>query len=872
VTPDECISEDVVAQFIEGSLEGERLASAEKHIASCEACMSLVAEVGTALTGDDERSPSDGEPSEPPLLVRGVQVGRYVIEGPVGSGGMGRVYAAHDPALDRKVALKLLHRYATAPELEARLLREAQAMARLAHPEVITVHDVGRFGEQLFIAMEFVDGGTLRDWLATSPRSWREVLAVFSRAGRGLASAHAAGIIHRDFKPDNVLVGTDGRVRVTDFGLAQTARDAVDPHGETLAAASAATFDVDASAPLTRTGMFVGTPAYMAPEQLRGEAADARSDLYGFSVALWEALYGERPYRGASVRELQADKVAGKPRATKRDARVPQRVRRALLGGLQPQPGDRYTSMDALLTALERASRAPRGPILVGAILLAALAWMAFAFASHRGRAPVMAPVVAGCTSNAACVDAHGGAPWICRASDQRCVAIASEDCTPLFDPADLRDDGTVWLGALFPMKGPSADAFGKMNLDAVDLARSEVAATTRALAGSGASVHVRRIALVGCDDSVDAMRAAKHLAEDVGVPAILGFRSGKEVVDVAGSLLIQHRILTMATLTESPTITRLPQPADLPRMVWRTTNNFEETATATARFLHDILEPRAKTKPTRVVLVRKDDPTSLVPFAETFYRTLVIDDRPAADSGSAYQEIPIAQSDAGTNALTSAAARIAAASPTFVVLYLDASNEELVESIEAQWPAGVPRPTYVIGENTTSILHDFLGTSAERRRRVFSTSPIAMPTATGRFLMRFAAAHPNEATLTLNPSSSYDGFYALAYAAFAIGDEKVTGPAMARGLSRLAKRGQRIESGPTDLFAGITALTRGGGIDLDGPSGELDFDPATGELSNGFVLLCPGIDPAGRASGDVASGAVFVAGEPHATGKPRCP
>lgn len=270
-------------------------------------------------------------PGAPPL-GRGAAVGRYVILDPVGAGGMGVVYAAYDPELDRRVALKLL-----APERSGgepgrlRLLREAQALARLAHPNVVAVHDAGTFGERVFVALELVEGETLGRWLRAEPRPWREVLARFLPAGRGLAAAHAAGLVHRDFKPENVLLGTDGRVRVADFGLARALEE-----------------------PEEAPGAAPGTPAYMAPEQRRGMAADARSDQFSFCVALHEALYGERP----SARETPAG------------TQVPGWLRDVVLRGLKANPEERYPAMDDLLRELERDPAAVRRRWLAAAAIV----------------------------------------------------------------------------------------------------------------------------------------------------------------------------------------------------------------------------------------------------------------------------------------------------------------------------------------------------------------------------------------------------------------------------------------------------------------------------------------------------------------------
>src|SRR4051812_10268762 len=243
------------------------------------------------------------QPGEP--LPRGSAVGRYVVLERIGSGGMGVVYAAYDPELDRKVALKLLRpdRAGAAGEAALRLQRGAQAIARLSDPHVVAVYDAGTFGDQVFVAMELMEGRTLRQWLGEGKRGWREIVDVFVAAGRGLAAAHAAGLVHRDFKPDNVLLGTDGRVKVADFGLARPVGDADPGGGEAALMESPGSRGLLAT-PLTEWGVAMGTPAYMAPEQLRGERADARSDQFSFCVALWEALYGRKPFAGESFREM----------------------------------------------------------------------------------------------------------------------------------------------------------------------------------------------------------------------------------------------------------------------------------------------------------------------------------------------------------------------------------------------------------------------------------------------------------------------------------------------------------------------------------------------------------------------------------------
>ncbi|MFP2913145.1 protein kinase domain-containing protein, partial [Pyxidicoccus sp. 3LFB2] len=310
----ECPSETTLSDFLEGLLPEEQRTRVLAHVEGCEPCQEHVA-MGTSST----EGLTDVADERPPLS-QGSTLARYVVLERIGRGAMGDVYAAYDPELDRQVALKLLRPEGRhLEELRSRLLREAQALARLAHPNVVTVHDVGVAGDCLFLALELVEGTTLAEWLK-APRAQGEVLRVFRDAGLGLAAAHAAGLVHRDFKPSNVLVGQDGRVRVTDFGLARPSNRGLRPR-----AASASPRAPNGPAPLTRTGVLVGTPAYMAPEQQQGQGVDALSDQFSFCVALYEALHGVRPFEGLNLEELARAAREGRIRAPERDAKVPAR-------------------------------------------------------------------------------------------------------------------------------------------------------------------------------------------------------------------------------------------------------------------------------------------------------------------------------------------------------------------------------------------------------------------------------------------------------------------------------------------------------------------------------------------------------------------
>ncbi len=335
-----------------------------------------------------ERELFDAVPKDP------IRIGRYSVVEPLGSGAMGFVYLAHDPDLDRKVAAKVLKKSLSASAAE-RMFREGRTLARLSHPNVVTIYEVGRVGDQVFVAMEYVEGGTLRDWMEAHPctdaASVRATLEIFVQAGEGLAGAHASGVVHRDFKPDNVLVSREGEVRVADFGLASPPG----PDTDTTLSSGAGLALGDSDGRLTRTGEVVGTPAYMAPEQMGGSSTDARSDQYSFCVSLYEALCGRRPYAARTFAELQQALVEGAPPLALSGG-VPRWVSRVVLRGLQTEPNDRFPSMEELLAALRDDPRRRRRSMLLATGGLALVAGTAaVAYASGRGES-VSALAVAG--------------------------------------------------------------------------------------------------------------------------------------------------------------------------------------------------------------------------------------------------------------------------------------------------------------------------------------------------------------------------------------------------------------------------------------------------------------------------------------------
>ncbi len=342
---DGCPTDEVLAAYDADAATDAERGGIEAHLAGCPRCRTVVALVTSASVPDAERP-----------RARGSTLGRYLLLEPIGTGAMGEVFEAYDPQLDRRIALKVLR-----PNVpRERFVREARAMAAISHPNVIAVFEADTDHDQAFLAMELVLGQTLGDWLAGQRRSTSQILGAFAHAARGLAAAHAQGLFHRDFKPANVLVGDDGRIRVCDFGLARF--DGMRTESEKPAPTS------DHATLHTREGLLLGTPAYMAPEQLAGQRGTAASDQFALCVCLFEALFGHRPYRGATVGELATAMAVPVDVPARRG--VSRRVRKALARGLDPDPTRRFPSIEALLPALNPGGWARAGPWLLALVTL----------------------------------------------------------------------------------------------------------------------------------------------------------------------------------------------------------------------------------------------------------------------------------------------------------------------------------------------------------------------------------------------------------------------------------------------------------------------------------------------------------------------
>ncbi|MBL8922944.1 MAG: protein kinase [Myxococcaceae bacterium] len=382
-----CPDDAQLSAFLDGALEAAEVEALTAHLAGCHACRHLVTLGARVVTS----------PASPSME-------RYVLLRELGAGSMGVVFAAWDKRLDRRVALKMLHPDSEDARQE-RLEREARALARLSHPNVVAVYDVGRSDDGLYVAMEYVDGQTLRQWLLGRPDA-AAVVEVFRAAGAGLLAAHDAGLVHRDFKPDNVLIGNDGRARVSDFGLAHVGGDARPPAAPPPGVMH-----------LTHSGVALGTPAYMSPEALRAGVVNARSDQFSFCVSLWEALTGRRPFAGRSVDELLAS--IAQARLTP-PASLGRQVEQTLRRGLRADPAQRFPSMKELLEALE--PRRSRPWLAVAALTVAA-----------AGFAVVLAPRADACAGSATLMRAV----WSPARADTLRAALTSAGLAPSAAPLE---------------------------------------------------------------------------------------------------------------------------------------------------------------------------------------------------------------------------------------------------------------------------------------------------------------------------------------------------------------------------------------------------------------------------------------------------
>jgi hypothetical protein len=468
-----------------------------------------------------------------------------------------------------------------------------------------------------------------------------------------------------------------------------------------------------------------------------------------------------------------------------------------------------------------------------------------------------------GCTSNEACVDAHRGEPWICRAEDHECVSLASQDCSVVAEAGDVGTDSTVWIGSLFLLSG--ADPM-QTEARLIDLARGDFADTLGKVAGT------RHIGVVSCDASADLQRAARHLADDVHVPAaIVGLLNPTDIIEVVSKTLAPKDVLAMVPFSSSPMVTALP-PGPSGRLVYRTTYSTDALLGPTAALVESVLEPRLRARGAghvRVAFLHGKARAAGV-FYDHLLTTLRFNGKSVVDNADDFRDV--AYDDDGRS-YEGALQELSTFKPNIVLARLSpGAVGGIVVPLEEAWSGDAPRPTYILSKALDEEVLAFAGVEASRRRRFLAMDIVTSTAACVELANHYNQTFDARVSRMDLTGTVFDAFYALAYSVHSLGTSSVTGPAIAGGFRRLAGPGKAFFVGPQTIFDAYRELLSGATIDLEGTSGHLDLDPSSGESSSEIAILCPGARHPGSHDGAVESGLVFDPRKQAFTGSLTCP
>jgi hypothetical protein len=523
--------------------------------------------------------------------------------------------------------------------------------------------------------------------------------------------------------------------------------------------------------------------------------------------------------------------------------------------------------------------------LAVGAALIASAA---VAVVSNRTKSRSAAPlpsasaaatIVKECNTNAECMHLHANAPWICRKDDWKCAALESADCKVMAEPGDVENDRTIWIGAMFPTTGPQAAAGGINALHAVDLVRRDFVQMTHGIPPISGDAAPRPLAVLACDDSKDSLRIAHHLVDDVGVPAVIGFASSQEVIDLATSIFIPKRVLMLASMNSSALITAIPHPIGVPRLVWRTTLSTADVAAPVSVVVSDFFEPRIRAAraataeaPIRLALLRRGN-TVGQSLAGSLFDRVRFNGKNTLENGENFHEFVVKDSPTDTGLRLSTKALVDFR-PHIILCDPDELTERVLALLQSAWPAAESFKPYTLfpeGFPAGKGLSKFLAASKEQRGRFLGLGTPSTTTANAQLTMRFNEIFTEKVTLDSSPADSYDGMYLLAYAAYVAG-EKLSGLDLARAMARLVPPGKSVDVGPLRIFEAVGALRNGENIDLSGAMTPLDFDLSTGETSSSYVIECCSVKQDGSALEQVESGLRYDATTKKLTGTLQCP
>ncbi|MBL9026626.1 MAG: protein kinase [Myxococcales bacterium] len=846
---------------------------------------------------------SPGDEQQPEAWL-GRTIGRFRIGEVLGQGGMATVFGA--TAEDgTEVAIKVMRPETATPAALRRFVREARWASRVESPHLTRVLDVTCDEAAPVLTLERMRGRDLASVLATDGPLEPSVAArILADACLGLAAAHEAGVIHRDLKPSNVFLHEEANgtitTKVCDFGVAKLG-------GELHVQETV----------LTRAGGLLGTPAYMSPEQARdARNVDARTDVWSLGATLYEALSGRRPWHGAAnvgdilaalssrdVPRLAAlapwvdralaavvDRCLARdpsarigsaaalreellPFATK-EPLLPSHLRRdprsAQPAAASPAAGTASTVREA---DEPRPRRGSPSAILGGFAAATLVGLLAAAFREPERQAPSPAPAT--CPGAKVCTETLGE-PARCGPSGA-CVALGSAQCTVDADPAAIESDRTLWLGAMFPADHDDAytASFGRGATNAVSLAVHEITSVSGGIPlPDGQPLP---LGLVACKDAKDPTAAARHLVESVGVSAVIGFGSGKSVVELSSSLFLKEDVLAVASINSSALLSSIPHPPDQPRLVFRTAANTATRAAALARIIPEAIEPRLRSRPgstdrdLRVGVVVRQTSAGIA-FSEALARNLSFNGKSVRDNGPSFSEVRLVGEDEASMKPALAASALLAAAPDLVVIQ-DTSDiviGRVIVPLEERWDAARgPRPTYLL---TGSIEAEAVGELLRRHptvgERLLGLTPPWQTPANVSFTRAYNAAFREKLSEAESPGAPYDSVYLVAYAA-SVASEPRSGASLSLALARLSPPGEPIQVGPTSWLDGTARLARGERVDLFGTFSRLDFDPQTGESPTDYALVCGQLREDALAIS--AAGVVYDAGKGHVVGTLGC-
>ena len=527
--------------------------------------------------------------------------------------------------------------------------------------------------------------------------------------------------------------------------------------------------------------------------------------------------------------------------------------------------GTTQRRQDGQARTLRRMTLAALGvAVIAGGVIAAVFALRGKSKPPGLAASAAVASLPRECEKNVECVKSHEGKPWICRKDDGKCVSLESEDCKILAEPGDVENDRTIWFGAMFPTTGPKAE-YGALYLNGVDLGRRDFMQIAHGIPSREGELPARPLAIIACDDAVETLRPARHLADDLRVPAVIGFGSSQEVIDLTASVFAPRRVLVVPSVNTSALITGIPTPRGEPRLVWRTTLSNDQWDLPVSAFVPDVLEPRLRGSlvvrrgaSMKVAFIRPNT-TSALSTADTLFANVRFNGKSVLENGENFGQF-VYDDPEKTREVVADVLKFA----PHVVLFEGFFETSILEPIETMWNTNATQRPYFVSTSSlpqsAAEFFRFIGKNTERRKRFFGIATPAMTIANAKLTFRYNETFSTKTTTNDSPAGAYDALYLLAYAAYVDGDERslTTGPKLARAIPRLLPPAPPLDVGPTRILEIMSALRSGANVDLTGANSKLDFDVSTGEPSGDFVIQCVGVDSTGRAVGAIESGTVY--------------